>query len=243
MYLTIDAGNTRTKVSVFTIDGIIMESFIVPANQLDPILEIIHQYPIHDVIISTTGQRDWDLSALGITGKNIELSFETRLPIEIVYSTPETLGRDRMAAACGAFSLFPGKNCLVIDACTCITMDVLLGSGVYLGGNIAPGLRMRLTAMHEYTAKLPLVEPGWPDLAFGNSTLHALQNGAGLGIIMEIEGLFHRAKDAFGEVSIVMTGGDSGFLAERLESQIFVTPELVAHGLFQILSFNVKNNY
>jgi type III pantothenate kinase len=122
-------------------------------------------------------------------------------------------------------------------------MDVVLGTGVYLGGNIAPGLKMRLSAMHEYTAKLPLVEPGWPELAFGDSTLHALQNGAALGIVMEIEGLLQRAKDAFGDVLIVMTGGDAVFLAERLESQIFVTPELVTQGLFQILAFNVKNNY
>lgn len=243
MYLTIDAGNTRTKVSVFNHDGTIIESLITPENQIEPILEVIRRHGIKHVIISTTGQRDWDINTLGIDGKNIELSHDTRLPIQIVYSTPATLGRDRIAAACGAHALFPGQNCLVIDAGTCVTMDVVLGTGVYLGGNIAPGLRMRLNAMHDYTAKLPLVEPGWPELVFGDSTLHALQNGAALGIVMEIEGILHRAKDAFAEVSIVMTGGDAVFLAERLESQIFVTPELVTQGLFQILAFNVKNNY
>jgi type III pantothenate kinase len=127
----------------------------------------------------------------------------------------------------------------VISAGTCMTSDILLGTGVFLGGNISPGLRMRLRAMHEYTAKLPLAEPAWPTLPFGDSTQHALQNGACLGMVMEIEGIFQRAKDAFGEVSIVMTGGDAGFLAERLESQIFVAPELVTQGLFQILAFNV----
>ena len=243
MLLTIDAGNTRTKVSVFNDDGTIAESHILPINQIDSILEVTKRYPIKHVIVSTTGPRDWEIKTLGIKGKNIELGHDTRLPIQIVYSTPDTLGRDRIAAACGAASLFSGQNCLVIDAGTCVTMDVILKTGVYLGGNIAPGLKMRLSAMHEYTAKLPLVEPGWPDLPFGDSTLHALQNGAGLGIIMEIEGLLHRAKDAFGELSIVMTGGDAVFLAERLESQIFVTPELVAQGLFQILHFNVKNSY
>ena len=239
MYLCIDAGNTRTKVSVFNLDGTIIDTLLAPINQIDPILEFNAIHSIDHVIISTTGQRDWDIRSLGIVGKNIELNQDTRLPIQVVYSTPATLGRDRIAAACGASSLFPGQNCLVIDAGTCVTMDVVLGTGVYIGGNIAPGLRMRLNAMHEHTAKLPLVERGWPELAFGDSTLHALQNGAGLGIIMEIEGLLHRAKGAFGEVSIVMTGGDADFLAERLESKIFVTPELVAQGLFQILAFNV----
>jgi len=243
MFLTIDAGNTRTKVAVFNNDGTIAASLVTPVNQLDPIIGFIKSRAIEHVIISTTGQRDWDITALGIKGRNIELSQDTELPIQIVYSTPATLGRDRIAAACGAGSLFPLKNCLVIDAGTCVTMDILLGTGVYLGGNIAPGLSMRLSSMHEHTARLPLVEPGWPELSFGDSTVHALQNGACLGIVMEIEGLLHRAKDAFGEVSIVMTGGDAVFLAERLESQIFVTPELVTQGLFQILAFNVKNNY
>ena len=216
-----------------------MESHILPINEIAPIKEITKRFSILHSIVSTTGHRDWEIKELGISGKNIELGHDTRLPIQIVYATPGTLGMDRIAAACGAASLFPGKNCLVIDAGTCVTMDVLLKTGVYVGGNIAPGLRMRLSAMHEYTAKLPLVEPGWPELPFGDSTLHALQNGASLGIIMEIEGLLHRTKGAFGEVSIVMTGGDAVFLAERLESQIFVTPELVAQGLFQILAFNV----
>ena len=95
--------------------------------------------------------------------------------------------------------------------------------------------------MHEQTAKLPLVEPGFPALPFGDSTEHALQNGACLGAIMEIEGILNSARKAYGSVSLVITGGDATHLAAQLESQIFVSPELVIHGLFQILSLNVKN--
>jgi len=94
--------------------------------------------------------------------------------------------------------------------------------------------------MHEYTAKLPLAEIGWPSLTFGDSTFHALQNGACLGALMEIEGILSRAKDAFGAVFVVMTGGDSAFLAQRVESEIFLEPELVTKGLFKILSFNAQ---
>jgi type III pantothenate kinase len=241
MYLCIDAGNTRTKAAVFAADGQFLESSSSDANTKEAILELISRHAIEHVILSTTGQRDWSLTDLGIRGKNIELSSDTPLPIQVIYSTPATLGQDRVAAACGASFLYPEKNCLVISAGTCMTMDILLGTKVYLGGNIAPGLRMRLRAMHEYTAKLPLVEPGWPELPFGDSTKHALQNGASLGMAMEIEGLLHRAKHAFGEVLVVMTGGDAVFLAGKPESEIFVEPELVAHGLFQILSFNVEN--
>jgi type III pantothenate kinase len=241
MYLCIDAGNTRTKSAVFNAESTLIESCTSEVNTIDPILDLSRRFDIRHVIISTTGQRDWHISDLGISGKNIELSHDTLLPLQIIYSTPSTLGRDRIAAACGANAVFPGKNCLVIDAGTCMTLDIVLGSGVYLGGNIAPGLKMRLQAMHDYTAKLPLVDAEWPGLPFGDSTEHALQNGAALGMVMEIEGLFQRAKNAFGEVLIVMTGGDAVFLAAKLESQIFVTPELVTQGLFQILAFNVQN--
>ena len=239
MYLCIDIGNSRSKAAVYSAAGEVLETIAVVENTLKQIQNLLLRHPVQHAIISTSGKREWDLAVLGIKGKNIELNHDTPLPIRIVYSTPGTLGRDRIAAACGANALYPDKNCLVISAGTCMTMDVLLGTGVYLGGNIAPGLHMRLQAMHEYTARLPLVEPGWPALNFGDSTLHALQNGAGLGMVMEIEGIFQRAKNAFGEVLIVMTGGDAVFLAERLENQIFVAPELVTQGLFQILAFNV----
>lgn len=239
MLLCIDIGNTRTKAAVFNAAGEAMDTIVTEDNGIGPIEELLRRSPAQHVIISTTGEKQWEISSLGIKGKNIELSNDTPLPIQLVYTTPGTLGRDRIAAACGAHAFYPGKNCLVISAGTCMTMDVILGTGVYLGGNIAPGLHMRLQAMHEYTARLPLVPPAWPALALGDSTLHALQNGACLGMVMEIEGIFQRARNAFGEVLIVMTGGDAAFLADRLENQIFVTPELVTQGLFQILSFNV----
>lgn len=243
MFFCIDVGNTKTKAAVFDSNGQVLENFSTQETGIDTLLKFSKKHAVRHVIISTTGNRQWNISELGVEGLQIELSHDTPLPIRIVYSTPETLGRDRIASACGASALYPGKNCLVVDAGTCMTMDVLLATGVYLGGNIAPGLRMRLKAMHEYTAKLPLAEPEWPQLEIGDSTLHALQNGAGLGMVMEIEGLFRRAKNAFGDVLIVMTGGDADFLAARLENQIFVAPELVMQGLFKILSFNAENYY
>ncbi len=240
MYLCIDSGNSRTKCAVYDAQGHLVFSNTFDENSFTDLYEWTLDKNIIHAIISSTGKRNWDSSRLEIPGIMVELSHETPLPIQIVYSTRETLGHDRIAAACGAHALYPERNCLVVDAGTCITTDLVLHTGIYLGGNIAPGLYMRLRAMHEQTARLPLVDPGWPSSIFGDSTLHAMQNGACLGMVMEIEGLLNRARDAYGDVSIVITGGDCPFLAGKLESQIFVEPELVTHGLFQILSFNVK---
>jgi len=239
MFLCIDAGNTRTKAAVYNEEGTLIELLIADTNDLAPIHALSSRHSIDHAIVSTTGERSWSIEQLEIKGKKIELTHQTPMPVKLVYSTAATLGRDRIAAACGANALYPGKNCLVVSAGTCMTMDIVLEKGIFLGGNIAPGLKMRLQSMHEYTARLPLVEPGWPEIPFGDSTIHALQNGACLGMVMEIEGIFQRAKDAFGEVFVVMTGGDAAFLAEQIESQIFVAPELVTQGLFQILAFNV----
>ena len=240
MILCIDIGNSRTKSAVLDEHGNIVSIDVHTDNSPDQLKKFIKAFDVKHAILSATGKKDWSLADLTIEGVKIELSHETPMPIQIVYSTPETLGRDRIAAACGAHAMFPKTNCLVLDAGTCITIDMVLSSGVYLGGNIAPGLQMRLRSMHDYTARLPLVEPEWPELAWGDSTRHALQNGAALGMLMEIEGMIQRAKDAFGAVNCVMTGGDADFLAAKSEYQIFVAPELVLQGLYQILLFNVR---
>jgi len=239
MYLCIDHGNSRTKTGVFNEAGqlVSLDAFVDDvANRLK---KILNDHQIQHAILSITGKSEWNVSEVHLPITWIELSHQIPLPIQIIYTTPETLGRDRIASACGANALYPGQNLLVVDAGTCVTMDMVLGTGVFLGGNIAPGIRMRLEAMHEKTARLPLVEPAFPVLAFGDSTLHAMQNGACLGVIMEIEGILNRAREAYGSISVVITGGDSALLATQIESQIFVEPELVIHGLFQILSLNV----
>ncbi|MEP6795052.1 MAG: type III pantothenate kinase [Saprospiraceae bacterium] len=239
MFLCIDNGNSRTKCAVYNVQGAMIATQIFDDASFNDLYEWIAEQNSMHTIISTTGKRMIDIARLEKNGQFMELTHETPLPIQIIYSTPSTLGRDRIAAACGTHALYPDKNCLVIDAGTCITIDLLLATGIYLGGNIAPGLHMRLRAMHEQTARLPLVEPGWPELSFGDSTLHALQNGACLGMVLEIEGYLNLARKAYGDVSVVISGGDSAFLAGKLESRIFVEPELVTQGLFQILSFNV----
>lgn len=242
MYLCIDQGNSRIKTGIFREDGTLVKSNAYESLPADKINDLIASSNIDHVIISSTAEPSSFIKDIVASGQVLELSHTTPLPIGVIYSTPHTLGRDRIAGACGAHYLFPEKTCLVVDAGTCVTMDIKLASGIFAGGNIAPGIAMRLEAMHEKTGRLPLVGPSFPETPFGDSTEHAMQNGACLGVIMEIEGILNRAKKAYGEVLVVITGGDSGLLAAKIDYQIFVEPELVMQGLFQILSFNVKNS-
>ena len=102
---------------------------------------------------------------------------DTPVPITNRYRTPETLGSDRLAAVIGASSLKPGKDLLIIDAGTCITYEVIDARGNYWGGNIAPGMQMRLRALHEFTARLPLVEAEGEVPGMGYNTETAIRSG------------------------------------------------------------------
>ena len=135
---------------------------------------------------------------------------------------------------------FPKKNTLVIDAGTCITYDFIDAKGNYLGGGISPGIRMRLQAMNEFTAKLPLVKQKNSKKFIGNDTESSLRVGGQIGTVMEIRGFIRAYETTFGKINIILTGGDSKALAKHFENHIFVNNNLVLRGLNKILNYNVQ---
>ena len=92
-----------------------------------------------------------------VCGKVVVVDAFTPMPLKVDYDTPGTLGADRIAAALGAAELFPGEDCLIFDFGTAITVDLVTSDGIFIGGNISPGLSLRLSALHEHTGRLPLV--------------------------------------------------------------------------------------
>ena len=170
----------------------------------------------------------------------LKLSHKTPVPITSSYATPETLGKDRLAAVVGCTKLYPNKNCLVIDAGTCITYDYISKSNQYQGGNISPGLRMRAEAMDTMTSTLPLVEPTHHEDILGKSTRHALENGVVYGTLLEIESFIQLMKTKKTSLITILTGGDSSYLGSLLNSKIFVRPFLVLEGLDVILNYNAN---
>lgn len=238
MNLAIDIGNSRTKLGVFDRDKLI-DIQVWESPDIEKLNAYIKTKAIEHCIFASVNDKTIEADALKNDGIVLELTHETGIPVEIVYKTPDTLGKDRIAAVVGARDKFPGQHCLVIDTGTCITIDMLTDEGKFIGGNIAPGVDMRLLAMHFMTGRLPRVQKGFAGNMLGASTEEAVQNGAVLGVLLEIAGYIEMLKTKFSPLNVVLAGGDAQYLAGMLKSQIFVHPNLVLEGLNKILTFNV----
>lgn len=174
--------------------------------------------------------------------------FDHNTPVPIVnrYDTPQTLGQDRLAAAVGAESLCPDENLLIIDAGSAITYDFVSDKGEYMGGNIAPGLKMRLTMLQRMTKKLPLVEVEENELIplFGKNTRDAIAAGVIRGIAYEVKGYMRTLSEKVPHFQTFLTGGNAPYILNNVRTSrtekrdIRVEKNLVLIGLNTILIFN-----
>ena len=240
MNLVIDIGNTRTKFSVFNRGEVLIS---VPVDEFLPghIDVLQNEHPeLQHVILSAVKDYSPKLkTALQNKFKLfIELNLNTPLPIENCYKTPETLGKDRIAAAVGGFDLYQDTNLLIIDAGTAITYDILNDKHQFLGGNISPGIEMRYKALHQFTGKLPKVSQQKFDKLYGTTTEEAILAGVQHGVVFEVDKTIETFKEFYTNLKVIITGGDADFFDKKLKNSFFVNFNLTALGLNRILEYN-----
>jgi len=242
MNLIIDQGNTQAKLALFE-DGQLIAQTKTAELTTGFVLDFIQGKQINAAIISSVVEiPEATLSGIKrLTPLFFSLSHATKLPFTLAYRTPETLGRDRIAAVAGAWSLYPNQNILVVDAGTAITYDFIESSGQYIGGNIAPGLEMRFKALHKFTGKLPLISKTGDIPLLGYDTETAIRSGVAQGIIFEIESYIQQLKEQNQNLLVFLTGGDAFYFGEKLKSSIFADEYLVLKGLNSLLEYNAKN--
>lgn len=242
MNLVIDIGNSAIKLAVFKGDECI-DTFHSGLPDRETIQKLRTQHGgIERCILSSVRKEDPELSAMldGSFSTFLKLDHNTPLPIRNLYRSTSTLGYDRIAAAVGAGALFPGKNVLIIDTGTAITIDLLTADDSYLGGNISPGVSMRFRALHEFTENLPMVDAAWPAGEMGRDTTEAIRSGVLNGIVFELDGYITRQKTRYPDLKVVMTGGDAEIFDKRLKNSIFVDSNLNLYGLHRILEYNAE---
>lgn len=167
-----------------------------------------------------------------------------RTGLQITYRNPVEVGADRIANAVAASRLYPGKDCIVVDFGTATTFDVLTASRKYLGGAIAPGLRISMEALEKNTARLPAVEILKPESACGRSTIESIQSGLYFGHLGMVREISRRISDECfdgGTPLILATGGFSTLFtgADLFDA---ILPDLVLDGIIFAMNMNEEES-
>ena len=244
MILTIDIGNTRIKGAVFE-HNTLVEYFVFTNNELKININNIlktYNFITNMIVVSVKEINIEEIINLNNNIKVDIISHQQHFPFTNLYATPLTLGLDRMVLAAGAVLMFPNQNRLIIDAGTCITYDFVDCKNIYHGGAISPGFRLRYESLHNYTAKLPLLNLEIPKTFIGNSTNNAIHSGVVNGLVFEIDGFTEKYKSQFSNFIIILTGGDSVFLAKRLKNTIFANSNFLLESLNKIYQYKIKND-
>ncbi|HBC21204.1 MAG TPA: type III pantothenate kinase [Porphyromonadaceae bacterium] len=240
--LTIDHGNSSVKVNVYEGSGDVT-SLRMEELCIEAVAELVERVRPDGIVYAAVGKTDARMleSVSRLDGNVLVVTHATPLPIGIAYGTPGTLGLDRVAAAVAAAAMFPDETLLVADAGTALTADIVSADGVFMGGNISAGVRLRLDSLASHTAQLPRVLPEGRLPIYGKDTETALRCGAVRGAAAEIA-----YTAAAGQCSrIVLTGGDAALVANALcqmtSMPLDTVDDLVGKGLLRIYEHNEDN--
>ena len=243
MNLVLDLGNSYGKIAVCDHKRVVEAATYEKITSREISYFNIRYDGIEGAIISSVVNYSREIiDYLGNQyGTCVELNHSTPIPLKNRYRTPDTLGYDRIAAAVGAYTIYPGRNVLVIDAGTAITYDIVTSRGEYLGGNISQGVEIRFKSLNKHTNRLPHLERPLeiPPLV-GGSTSEAIQSGVINGLLFEMDGFIRALSKNYPKLQVVLTGGDAKYFAGKLKSTIFVDPNLNLIGLNRILEHNAE---
>ncbi len=231
--LLIDVGNGRTKFGLATRDAILdRREHATRELSPDAVREVTRGWEFESAVICSVVPKTVP-AFREVFGENLlELRYGTPLGIGIRYPKPESIGPDRLANAV-ALAQMHGAPGIVIDFGTAVTFDILSADKFYIGGVIAPGLRLMTDYLHERTALLPRVDLHEPVSAIGQSTEQAILAGAAIGYRGMVKGILEALKKELGAKNayVVATGGDAEWIISGMSERIIVDPDLTLHGL------------
>ena len=238
--LIVDIGNSSAKAALFEGDRLVEEFRVeyeaLPGFFADRAMDGSIRAAIVSTVIPLGEEVERAIEQLEFPC--LRMSARLKMPFRIAYQTPETLGADRLAAVTEACAQKPGCDLLVIDVGTAITYDIVTADGLYLGGNISPGIDMRFKALNHFTGKLPLVNKEGERHAVGITTETALREGVLQGVDKEIDGYIREYREKYPHLLVFLTGGGTFFLDNRAKNHTFADNLLVIKGLNRILTLN-----
>jgi type III pantothenate kinase len=165
----------------------------------------------------------------------------TRTGVRVRYDNPRDVGADRVADAAAAYHLYGGP-CIIVDFGTATVFDAISADGEYLGGAIAPGLRVSAESLYAATSQLRRVELTAPPAAIGKNTAHSIQSGLIFGYTGMIEHMvnLYRQEMNAPNATVVATGGLATTIAEQTGIFTHINLDLTLQGLRLIFDLNAE---
>jgi len=236
--LCFDFGNTRLKIAFFQ-NAKLAEVIVIENDEIATIGSVLEKFDAQKTILSSVIDHNPEIETLlAKKTKFHKLSHLSKLPFTTPVGKPETIGADRLALCASAVYFFPKQHNLVIGMGSCITYNFINADHEFLGGGISPGMEMRMKALNQFTAKLPIVKPDGNVPLVGYDTVTNILSGVVMGMAKEIDGFIAIYKERYGNFNVHLTGGDLVYLAPHLKNQIFADPELIFKGLYAISEVN-----
>lgn len=252
MILAIDIGNSFTHAGIYD-EFKLKKKIIFPTlsvaekHELPKKIINLSQKPIKKIGISSVVpqvnfywknliKKYFNINSLFITNK-------IKLPIKIKLNKGKTVGSDRICNAVAGYEYFNRKqNVIIIDLGTATTYDIVLKTGEFAGGIIAPGIKTAADSLHDKTAKLPLIPKNkliFPQSASGKDTIEAMQSGIMYAALDSMEGMISRLEKIYGvRFRIILTGGFAPLINVKTSHKSVIREDLVMDGINYIIRFS-----
>ncbi len=253
MLLVIDIGNTNTSIGIFEKDNLV-NTFSISSDIKKTqdeygifLLAILNHNnmvsKIKGAIVSSVVPQLCEvfkgavLKYLNIEA--ISLSHKSKMPIKLTLENNKEIGADRIANATAAAIKYK-LPCIVIDFGTATTFDIVDKNANFIGGIIAPGLKIQANSLSQFTSKLPKLKIEAPKNAIGKNTICAMLSGIVLGHQCMIEGMIKKCeKELNSKATVVATGGFSPILFENSENILnYIDKDLTLFGLKELYYMN-----
>jgi type III pantothenate kinase len=239
--VVVNVGNTRVAVASF-VAGELGEVVRVPVDQPEEWTEQIGQAWLNvqnrdnaAIVAASVNPALEEAVANAVTDvadrRVVWIGKDLEVPYPVLTEQPEQTGVDRVLASAAAYEQM-GKACVVVDAGTAITVNLCDDKGNFLGGAIAPGVRLQLESLHDHTAKLPAVRFAAPTDPVGKSTQQAILHGVFHGIRGMVKELVENYATELGQwPEIIATGGDAATLFADWDLIHAIAPNLTLYGI------------